>query len=262
MEMMKETATTESTKDLIEIESNIVSGVDDEYNRVIQVLNNGYVRLVDHMGSDVSVANAARASFAKENPTKDLTTSDARLIKYLARENHMSPIRHAFITLEFKAPLMVARQHWKYVVGSDHTMDSWNESSRRYITMDPDFYVPKPDEWRLAPEDKKQGSAGLMSPWDGSIFTEQLKRLIETSEALYNMALSSNIAPEQARLFLPAYAMNVVYRWSCSLQSVALFLSQRLAEDAQKEIQLYADAVYRLVQPLYPVSIASLIGVE
>lgn len=248
-------------EELLEVESSVVSGLNLE-NNLVHVLNNGYVRLVDYMGNDISVANAARASFAKENATKELTTSDARLIKYLARENHMSPFRHAFITFEFKAPLMVARQHWKYVVGSDHTMDSWNESSRRYITMDPDFYIPKPSEWRLAPEDKKQGSAGLMSPWDGSIFTEQLKRLIETSEALYNMALENNIAPEQARLFLPAYAMNVVYRWSCSLQSAALFLAQRLADDAQKEIQAYADAVYRLIQPLYPVSIACLLGKE
>jgi len=245
-----------------ELPAQLDSSLDKEEEKIVYVLNNGYVRLVDYMGSDVSVANAARASFAKENKTKELTTSDARLIKYLARENHMSPFRHAFITLEFKAPLMVARQHWKYVVGSDHTMDSWNESSRRYITMEPDFYLPKPEEWRLAPEDKKQGSAGLMSPWDGSIFTEQLKRYIETGEALYKMALDNNVAPEQARLFLPAYALNVVYRWSCSLQSVALFLSQRLADEAQKEIQLYANAVYRLVQPIYPVSISSLMNSE
>jgi thymidylate synthase (FAD) len=97
-------------------------------NKTIDVLDKGYVRLVDKMGSDLSVVNAARASFAKES--HELSKSDARLIDFLARENHMSPFRHAFVTLEFKAPLMVARQHWKYVVGSDHTMDSWNESSR------------------------------------------------------------------------------------------------------------------------------------
>ncbi len=231
-----------------------------ENESLIKVLNNGYVRLVDNMGSDVSVVNAARASFAKENKTTDLTTQDARLINYLARENHMSPFRHAFMTFEFKAPLMVARQHWKYIVGSDHTMDSWNESSRRYITMEPDFYIPEANEWRLAPEDKKQGSAGLVGSWTGALFTSELRRYIEAGEAMYKMALDNNIAPEQARLFLPAYALNVVYRWSCSLQSVALFLSQRLAEDAQVEIQQYADAVYRLVQPLYPVSISCLIG--
>lgn len=225
---------------------------------MIEVLGNGYVRLVDHMGSDLSVVNAARASFAKES--KDFTVKDARLIDYLARENHMSPFRHAFMTFEFKAPLMVARQHWKYVVGSDHTMDSWNESSRRYITMEPEFYVPDASSWRLAPEDKKQGSAGLCDPFVGSTLSEQLSRYIEQGEAFYNLAIENGIAPEQARLFLPAYAMHVVYRWSCSLQSACLFLVQRLENQAQEEIRVYAEAVLELIKDLYPVSINSLIG--
>jgi thymidylate synthase (FAD) len=227
-------------------------------NNSITVLNNGYVRLVDHMGSDLSVVNAARASFAKES--YEFSTSDARLIDFLARENHMSPFRHAFMTFEFKAPLMVARQHWKYVVGSDHTMDSWNESSRRYVTMEPEFYIPEHNEWRLAPEDKKQGSAGLCDPFHGSILTEQLNKFVEQGEALYNLAMESGIAPEQARLFLPAYAMHVVYRWSASLQSVCLFLQQRLEEQSQEEIRVYAQAVAELIRDLYPVSVNALVG--
>jgi thymidylate synthase (FAD) len=227
-------------------------------NNLINVLDKGYVRLVDNMGSDLSIVNAARASFGKE--VDEISTRDAKLIDFLAREHHFSPFRHAFMTFEFKAPLVVARQHWKYVVGSDHTMDSWNESSRRYITMDPDFYIPKNDEWRLAPEDKKQGSSGIADPFNGSILTDALERYIEQGEALYSMAMDSGIAPEQARLFLPAYSMYVVYRWSCSLQSVVLFLSQRMAEDSQFEIQEYAKAVYQFVQPIYPLSIMALMG--
>ena len=224
----------------------------------IAVLDNGYVRLVDVMGSDLSVANAARASFAKES--SQMSTDDARLINFLARENHMSPFRHAFATFEFKAPLLVARQHWKYVVGSDHTMDSWNESSRRYVTMEPEFYIPKLNEWRLAPDNKKQGSGGPIDPWTGSILTEELKKYIEQGEALYKLAMDNGAAPEQARLFLPAYAMHVVYRWSCSLQSVALFLNQRLAQDAQHEITKYAEAVKNLISPHFPISLSSLVG--
>lgn len=230
----------------------------DKDKNIITVLSNGYVRLVDHMGSDLSVVNAARASFAKES--EELDVKDARLIDYLARENHMSPFRHAFMTFEFKAPLMVARQHWKYVVGSDHTMDSWNESSRRYVTMDPEFYIPKGDQWRLAPEDKKQGSNGIADPFIGTVLTSELERVIEQCEALYNMAMENGIAPEQARLFLPAYSMHVVYRWSCSLQSVCLFLLQRLEEIAQEEIKEYAKAVLLLIKDIYPVSIKALIG--
>ena len=224
----------------------------------IDILGNGYVRLVDHMGSDLSIVNAARASFAKES--KELDTKDARLIDFLARENHMSPFRHAFMTFEFKAPLMVARQHWKYVVGSDHTMDSWNESSRRYVTMEPEFYVPEADAWRLAPEDKKQGSHGLADPFVGAMLSQELLSYIEKGEALYNLAMENGIAPEQARLFLPAYSMHVVYRWSASLQSVCLFLSQRLEEIAQEEIREYAEAVLTLVKDIYPVSIKALVG--
>ena len=232
--------------------------MNNQSNNLIEVLGNGYVRLVDHMGSDLSVVNAARASFAKES--NEFTTQDARLIDYLARENHMSPFRHAFMTFEFKAPLMVARQHWKYVVGSDHTMDSWNESSRRYITMEPEFYIPDSSEWRLAPEDKKQGSNGVADPFYGSVLSQELRDYIEKGEALYNLAMENGIAPEQARLFLPAYSMHVVYRWSCSLQSVCLFLVQRLEELAQEEIRQYAEAVLLLVKDLYPVSIQALVG--
>lgn len=224
----------------------------------IVVLDNGYVRLVDVMGSDLSIANAARASFAKES--SQMSTEDARLIDFLARENHMSPFRHAFATFEFKAPLLVARQHWKYVVGSDHTMDSWNESSRRYVTMEPEFYIPKLNEWRLAPDNKKQGSGGPIDPWTGSILTEELKKYIEQGEALYRLAMDNGAAPEQARLFLPAYAMHVVYRWSCSLQSIALFLNQRLAKDAQHEIIQYAESVKDLISPHFPISLSSLLG--
>jgi len=180
-----------------------------DLENTIQVLDKGYVRLVDTMGSDLSVVNAARASFAKES--KELEKKDVQLIDFLIRENHMSPFRHAFATFEFKAPLMVARQHWKYVVGSDHTMDSWNESSRRYVTMEPEFYIPGVEEWRLAPEDKKQGSGGPIGPWIGSILTDELNRYIEQGEALYKMAMDNNVAAEQARLFLPAYGMYVVY---------------------------------------------------
>jgi thymidylate synthase (FAD) len=206
----------------------------------------------------LSVVNAARASFAKES--KELSANDARLIDFLIRENHMSPFRHAFMTFEIKAPLMVARQHWKYVVGSDHTMDSWNESSRRYITIDPEFYIPQADQWRTASENKKQGSGGPIGPWQGILLTDELNKHVKQGEALYNMAVEQGVAPEQARLFLAAYGMYVVYRWSCSLQSVCLFLTQRLAEDSQIEIQEYAKAIHTLAKEKFPITISRMIG--
>jgi thymidylate synthase (FAD) len=163
------------------------------------------------------------------------------------------------MTFEFKAPLMVARQHWKYVVGSDHTMDSWNESSRRYVTSDPDFYIPEPGDWRLAPENLKQGSAGAVGEEEGYELTRLLMEHVDQSLALYDWAMTEkNIAPEQARLFLPAYGMNVLYRWSCSLQSVGLFLKQRLHDTAQLEISEFAKAVQNLVEPVFPYSLKAI----
>lgn len=222
------------------------------------VLDKGYVKLVDKMGTDLSVVNAARASFAKES--KDFSQADAKLLGFLIREGHMSPFRHAMVTLEFKAPLMIARQHWKYIVGSDHTMDGWNESSRRYVTADEEFYVPKADEWRSSPENKKQGS-GEPVPIDiGSLAFQFLMEDIERQLSHYRWAMDNGICAEQARLFLPAYSLYVNYRWTASLQSVIHFLNQRLEEDAQAEIQEYAKAVFRLVQPKFPVSFNHLMG--
>lgn len=224
-------------------------------NEIIEVLDKGYIRLVDLMGSDLSVVNAARASFAKEST--EMTDGDERLINFLARENHMSPFRHAFMTFEFKAPLMVARQHWKYIVGSDHAMDGWNESSRRYVTSDPEFYVP--DVWRSAPENKKQGSGEPVSRIVADEYTHALINYYSQGIELYESAMRNGICAEQARLFLPAYGMYVNYRWSASLQSVMLFLNQRLAEDSQNEIQEYAKAVFELVKDKFPVSIKYLL---
>jgi thymidylate synthase (FAD) len=225
-------------------------------NEMFNVLDKGYVRLVNVMGSDLSVANSARVSYDKEST--ELSEKDARLIRFLAREGHTSPFRHATLQFEMYAPLMVARQHWKYVVGSDHTMDAWNESSRRYITEEPTFYIPGPYEWRSAPENSKQGSGEAIGVHDGRILSYELMKYIEEGERLYKEAMEYGACAEQARLFLPAYGMYVRYYWTASLQSVAHFLRQRLAHDSQVEIQEYAKAVKALAEPHFPVSIAEL----
>jgi thymidylate synthase (FAD) len=225
-------------------------------NEIINVLDKGYVRLTNVMGSDLSVVNSARVSYDKEST--ELSEKDARLIRFLAREGHTSPFRHATLQFEMYAPLMVARQHWKYVVGSDHTMDAWNESSRRYITEEPAFYIPAPNEWRSAPENSKQGSGAIVAPAIGEAAFMLLEKYIAEGEKLYNDSINIGICAEQARLFLPAYGMYVRYYWTASLQSVAHFLQQRLAHDSQVEIQAYAKAVKELVEPHFPVSIAEL----
>lgn len=221
------------------------------------VLDNGYVRLVDVMGSDLSVVNSARVSYNKAKET--LEDQDKRLIQFLAREGHTSPFRHATLQFEIYAPLMVARQWFKYIVGSDHTMDAWNESSRRYITEECEFYVPAENEWRSAPANSKQGSGEALPESSGYIFTYELEEYIKKGESLYQLALDRGICAEQARLFLPAYGMYVRWYWTTSLQGLAHFLNQRLEHDAQKEIQEYAKAVYELSVDKFPVSLDELI---
>ncbi len=216
----------------------------------IDVLDHGYIILHDVMGDDLAPVNAARVSYDKRS--EEYSDKDDRLLRFLAREGHTSPFRHATLQFEVYAPLMVARQWWKYVVGSDHVMDAWNESSRRYITEEPVFYVPKRDEWRSAPSDSKQGSGEVIEDAEGFWMYMQLMEYIEEGERLYSDALDAGVCAEQARLFLPAYGMYVRWYWTASLESVAHFLGQRLEHDAQKEIQLYAQAVDQLARQQFP----------
>jgi thymidylate synthase (FAD) len=227
-----------------------------------QVLDKGYVRLVDVLGNDLTPVNAARVSYDKES--SELSDKDERLLKFLAREGHTSPFRHAMLQFEVYAPLMVARQWWKYVVGSDHTMEAWNESSRRYVTEQPEFYIPHASEWRMKPENSKQGSGEAYYIQDsvGAVkATEGLKDLIKKSLQAYERALELGICAEQARLFLPAYGLYVRWYWTASLAGVAHFLNQRLEHDAQKEIQDYAKAVKYLAESKFPVSLKELLTV-
>lgn len=225
--------------------------------RKIDVLDKGYIILHDVLGDDRTVANAARVSFDKK--TKELTDRDKRLIAFLARAGHDSPFRHATLQFEVYAPLMICRQWWKYVVGSDHTMDAHNESSRRYITENEEFYVPRSNEWRSYPKDGvKQGSGEPLPDEKGAILTEQLIKYIDEGELLYRQAMDDGVAPEQARLFLPAYGMMVRWYWTGSLQSVAHLIRQRISSDSQYEFQQYARAVLELVKPHFPVSIDAL----
>lgn len=225
-------------------------------NNKRNILDKGYVILHDVMGDDRTVANAARVSFDKK--TEELSKGDERLIEFLAREGHDSPFRHATLQFEVYAPLMIARQWFKYIVGSDHTFDAWNESSRRYVTENEEFYVPQASEWRSYPDDVKQGSGEPITEALGDAYTRALNEQIRIGEKLYNDAMKDGIAPEQARLFLPANGLYVRWYWTASLQSVAHLIKQRTAADAQYEFREYAKAVRELAVDKFPVSVEAL----
>jgi thymidylate synthase (FAD) len=161
-------------------------------NSKINILDKGYVRLVDTLGNDLSVANAARVSYDKESKLREdgsLNINDQRLIKFLWNERHTSPFRHAAMTFEVYAPLFVARQWWKHAVASTHLDDQngWNESSRRYITENEEFYVPKANEWRSKPENSKQGSGEPIMDGKGQYFSMALENYIK-DEITRNLA--------------------------------------------------------------------------
>lgn len=221
-----------------------------------RVLDKGYVGYVDHMGNDHTAVRAARASFQR-TPDQFSEESNAKLINYLMRNNEMACFRHQVISMEVKMPLLIARQFYKYVVASSFTEDQlgWNESSRRYITENNEFYRPEPNEWRKAPDNKKQGSSEYnLSERDGLDWTLEVDAFYQNAVAKYEEALEEGIAPELARLFLPSYPLYVTCFWTASLNSLFHFLNERLDSHAQYEIRLYAEEIAKIVENCYPIS--------
>lgn len=204
------------------------------------------VEYVDHMGGDVNVVNAARVSFAKEVKEFDLE-KDTKLINYLARYNHWSPLAHTSISIRVKAPIFMARQFVKHQIGL-----VWNEESRRYIDDTPEFY--KPSTWRSRPENAKQGSG--TATIEDEVY-EWFDMPIELCLEGYNAMLKAGVAPEQARVVLPQNTMTN-WIWTGSLVAFARICKLRLDSHAQKEAQELAGMIHDVVAPLYPVSWAAL----
>ena len=208
------------------------------------------VTLIDSMGSDLTVVNAARVSFAKESewdeipfgngPTKGLLKDgDERLIKYLAKHDHWSPFGHCSVQFRIKAPIFVARQLVKHQVGL-----VWNEVSRRYVDDEPEFYVPK--KWRLKAEDKKQGSSDEEIEYsiDGAVqFVTQT----------YKNLLKEGVAPEMARMVLPQNLYTEWY-WSGTLMAFARVCNLRCKPDTQKETQIIANMIDKECSSLFTIS--------
>lgn len=222
----------------------------------IDVLDNGYVILQDVMGSDLSVVNSARASYGKKE--EQLTPAGERLIAFLAREGHTSPFRHATMQFEVRAPLMIARQWWKYVVGStwQDPLQAWNESSRRYITEKNEYHLP--EYFRLAPENSKQGSGGPISAELNTKWLDILAHHQMRGEQIYQDMMKDGICAEQARLALPAYGLYVTFYWTASLQGVIHLINQRVDKEAQWEFQQFAQAVETFAKNHFPVSLEEL----
>ena len=204
------------------------------------------VELIDHMGSDASVVNAARVSFGKR--ITEMSEGDTKLIRYLAKHNHWSPFGHASLQFRIKAPIFVARQLVKHQIGL-----TWNEISRRYVDYEPEFY--EVDKWRGRPVDKKQGSSEENIEWiNRSIRTSALQDQVENvALANYNLMIGAGVAPEQARMILPQSMMTEWY-WSGTLYAFARVCNLRCAEDAQYETRIVANLINDECEKLFPIS--------
>ena len=201
------------------------------------------VEYVDHLGSDINVLNAARVSFAKEVKEFDLE-KDTKLINYLARHNHFTPLAHTAVTIRVKAPIFIARQFVKHQIGL-----VWNEESRRYIDEEPEFYLPK--MLRGRPVNAKQGSSGDLE--SSELFTQMMLTETKNCLDLYNRLREGNVAPEQARMVLPQNTMTN-WMWTGSLVAFSRVVKLRVDEHAQQEAQELAKLINDVVAPLYPVS--------
>ena len=200
------------------------------------------VEFIDKMGTDLSVVNAARVSYAK---FKDkFEDKDEKLIKFLAEHYHWSPFAHASIQFRIKAPVFVARQLVKHQVGL-----VWNEISRRYVDYTPELYEPK--EWRGRPQNSKQGSDGTVSI--DSNEQHRLDMTMEQCKIIYNSLIGKGIAPEQARMVLPQ-SMMTEWIWSGTLYAFARVCNLRCAKDTQEETREVADQIHNICKEEFPMS--------
>lgn len=198
------------------------------------------VELIDKMGTDLSVVNAARVSYAKTKEVFD--DKDEKLIKYLAEHEHWSPFAHANLQFRIKAPVFVARQLVKHQVGL-----VWNEVSRRYVDDKPELFHP--ESWRGRPVNSKQGSSGDLEL--DTITKHRYETAMEECINVYNSLLQKNVAPEQARMVLPQSMMTEWY-WSGTVYAFARVCNLRCKPDTQKETQDVANEIERLAKGAFP----------
>jgi thymidylate synthase (FAD) len=213
----------------------------------MQVLNHGHVRLVDHMGSDISIVRNARVSYNAE-PRND--GSDEKLINYLVRNNHNTPLECVKFTFDVKAPIFVFRQWHR------HRTWSFNEVSARYSELPEDFYIPEVSQITTQSTSNKQ-----MRTDDEHPQAELMQRMIasqcESAFHTYKQMLAQGVPRELARGVLPLNTFSHMFA-TVDLHNLSHFLRLRLHEHAQYEIRVYAQAMLELIEPIVPVALAAI----
>ena len=214
------------------------------------VLDKGFIEVIDKLGNDLTVANSARVSFGKRKTEYDKT--DERLVRYLAKHKHLSPFRHLVVQFHIKAPEFVMRQWYKHVVGVETTSShstkdhAWNEISGRYVPVE-EYYIP--ENWRQQSEDNKQASFGSVKEQEEA--DETYNKALQVTKYYYEKLLELGVAKEQARIMLPLSQYTEVY-WTASFQSIVNFIELRDEPTSQWEIREYAKVLKEQMFDLYP----------
>jgi len=211
------------------------------------VLDHGFVRLVDWMGNDQSVVRAARVSYDAAWRAGEDEGSDSRLIKYLWRNHHTTPFEAVTLTFEVKAPIFVFRQWHR------HRTFSYNELSARYRELPEEVYLP---DFRLQSSKSKQGSEGEIDDLNNDIFRSKFQEAYWEAFRIYKQALEEGVARELARAVLPLATYSHMF-CTANLLNVLKFLTLRCDSHAQYEIRVYADAMRELIQPIVPVCLSA-----
>lgn len=227
---------------------------------VIHLLDHGHVRLVDHMGSDLSISRAARVSYDEEWKAGEDPRSDEKLIKYLYKHHHATPFESVTFTFDIKAPIMVFRQWHR------HRTQSYNELSARYRELPNEFYIPKPEHITPQSKDNKQGRAadGFTDAQKADII-DRLTKHSQDSFELYRLLSRDpldfeiagyGLARELARMVLPVNTYSHMFA-TMNLRNLMGFLTLRCDSHAQYEIRVYADAMHTLAKSIVPVAISA-----
>lgn len=227
--------------------------------------NVGFIELLDVFGNDLTVVNAARVSFNKESefePIRDgygdaakvvghrLSAKDQSLIEYLAQNNHVTPFFHPQLRFRIKMPIYIVREWYRHTVGFAR-----NEVSRRYVTFEPEFFVPC--ELRKRDANVKQGSSSEIHERNDELLSN-IRKINHKALELYNYLLEQGVCPEQARGVLPQ-SMYTEFVETASLAAYARLANLRLDNSAQKEIREYAGLLSCIVEKLFPVSWRALV---
>src|SRR3954469_270568 len=217
----------------------------------IRVLDHGFVRLDDSMATDLSVANAARVSFARRK--EEMDEADEGLIRFLMRDRHGTPFEHNSFRFHVRAPIFVAREWFR------HRMGSFNEFSMRYAKATDDFYVPAPEDVRSQVGKPGAYSFEPVSDELAEATREKLQAVYETAYLAYEQLVELGVARELARSVLPVGAYTEFY-WTVNARSLMNFLSLRNSETAQREIRRYAEACERFLEEHMPVTYAAFVA--